>query len=156
MVEVETVSIVFTGLSISLAAFYYIMTLRNAQRTQQQQLETRQAQLFRDLLKTQEDYGFIKMFQELFYEWSFTDFNDFMAKYSNDVDARTKMTIIFGYLEGIGIMMRRGLISPDLVYEFNYNTIIGFWERYALIVEGGVRCLTHHNSMSQLSGSMVR
>jgi len=34
MVTVETVSIVFTGLSISLAAFYYISTLRNAQRNQ--------------------------------------------------------------------------------------------------------------------------
>jgi hypothetical protein len=46
MVSVETISIVFTGLSVSLAAFYYISTLRNAQKTQQIQLETRLAQMF--------------------------------------------------------------------------------------------------------------
>jgi hypothetical protein len=37
---------VFTGLSVSLAAFYYINTLRNAQRTQEMQLENRQVQIF--------------------------------------------------------------------------------------------------------------
>ena len=44
MVTVETVSIVFTALSISLAAFYYINTLRNTQRNQQLAMETRKAQ----------------------------------------------------------------------------------------------------------------
>ena len=53
MVTVETISIVFTGLSISLAAFYYISTLRNAQRTQQMQLETRQAQLFMSFVSSE-------------------------------------------------------------------------------------------------------
>ena len=53
MVTIETISIVFTGISISLAAFYYINTLKNAQRArdlslkaQEQASETRQAQLF--------------------------------------------------------------------------------------------------------------
>jgi predicted acyl esterase len=49
MVTIETISIVFTGLSISLAAFYYISILRNAQKTQQLQLETRQAELYMKL-----------------------------------------------------------------------------------------------------------
>ncbi|MCW4020706.1 MAG: hypothetical protein NWF14_05720 [Candidatus Bathyarchaeota archaeon] len=39
MVSVETISIVFTGLSVSLAAFYYISTLRNANRMRELTLE---------------------------------------------------------------------------------------------------------------------
>ena len=38
MVTVETISIVFTGLSISLAAFYYISTLRNAEKSRKREL----------------------------------------------------------------------------------------------------------------------
>lgn len=136
MAQIENLPLVLTGLGLTASILYYTMTLRNANKTQQQQLETRQAQLFRDLLKTQESYEFAKMFQEIFYDWTFTDFQDFMNKYSKDTESRTKMTIIFGYLEGMGIMMRRGLISPDLVYEYHYNTVTGFWEKYAPVVEG--------------------
>jgi hypothetical protein len=72
------------------------------------------------------------MFQEIFYDWSWSDFDDYMAKYGkSNIDARTKMTVVFGFFEGLGIMVRRGLINADLVYEFNYNSIIGFWERYS-------------------------
>ena len=52
MFDYQTVSIVFTGISVSLAAFYYIMTLRNTQKnqelarkTQEHALETRRTQL---------------------------------------------------------------------------------------------------------------
>jgi len=41
IVAIETIPIVFTGISISLAAFYYINNLRNNQRNQQMQLEPR-------------------------------------------------------------------------------------------------------------------
>ena len=46
MVDFQTISIVFTGLSISKAAFYYISALRNSRMTQEHALETRQAQLY--------------------------------------------------------------------------------------------------------------
>lgn len=143
LVVLQSLSYIAGALGVCIAAIYYVITLRINQKTQelslktqQQNLETRQAQLFRDLLKTHEGYEFTKIFQEIFWDWSFNDFEDFMAKYSKDTESRTKSTIIFGYLEGMGIMMRRGLISPDLVYEYYYNTIIGFWEKYAPIVEG--------------------
>lgn len=49
MIDYQTISVVFTGISVSLAAFYYINTLRNAQRNQKLTLETRRAQMFMGL-----------------------------------------------------------------------------------------------------------
>ena len=49
MVDVQTISIVFAGLSIGVAAIYYTLTLRNTQRAQQIQIDTRQAQLFMNI-----------------------------------------------------------------------------------------------------------
>ena len=138
---IQPVSQVAAAIGVCVAAIYYVMVLREQRRNTKLTLETRQAQVFRDFHKTMESYEFTKMFQEIFYDWNWVDFNDFMAKYGkNDIDARTKMTIVFGYFEGIGIMTRRGLISVDLVYEFYYNTIIAFWEKYAVIV-GGLRVM---------------
>ncbi len=131
----QSVSYIAGALGVCIAAVYYVMNLRVQQDNMKNTLETRQAQLFKEFLKTQESYEFSKMFQEIFYDWSWRDFDEYMSKYGKtNIDARTKMTVVFGFFEGLGIMVRRGLISADLVYEFNYNSIIGFWERYSPIV----------------------
>jgi hypothetical protein len=149
--EIQAAYYMVAATGVLVAAVFYILNLRVSQKNQeismknqelslkaqQQAAETRQAQLFKEFLKTQESYEFTKMFQEVFYDWSWVDFDDFMAKYGKgSLDARTKMTVVFNFFEGLGIMVRRGLISADLVYEFNYNSIIGFWEKYSLVVVG--------------------
>lgn len=65
MISIETVSIVFTGLSISLAAFYYINTLRNTQRNQQLAMETRKAQHYMQLLQTASTDDFLRRTVEM-------------------------------------------------------------------------------------------
>ena len=46
MVSLEVVAILLSGISISASLFYYSSVLQNANKTQKQQLKTRQAQLF--------------------------------------------------------------------------------------------------------------
>jgi hypothetical protein len=46
MVQIEYLPIVLTGIGIIVSILYYTSVLRNANKTQQQQLDTRQAQLF--------------------------------------------------------------------------------------------------------------
>ncbi len=142
LAEIQAAYYMVAATGVLVAAVYYIINIRTTRKTQElalksqeQTLETRQAQLFKEFLKTQESYEFTRTFQELFYDWSWTDYDDFMKKYGlGSLDSRTKMTIVFGFFEGLGIMVRRGLISVDLVYEFNYNSLIGFWEKYSEIV----------------------
>ena len=80
MVDAQTVSIVFAGLSIGLAAIYYMMTLRNSQKAQQLQLETRQAQLFMQIYYTWSSSETINIRKEL-RTWTWTDYDDFIQKY---------------------------------------------------------------------------
>ncbi len=105
MVSVETVSIVFTGLSVSLVAFYYISTLRNAQKTQQLALESRQTQIF------------MQIYQQLNSEESFTtwaelmnlevaDYEEFLRKYDSVVNPKFfgKRTNIWWHYNTIGVL----------------------------------------------------
>ncbi len=46
MIDYSTLAIVLTGLGLTASILYYTMVLRNANKTQQLALETRQAQLF--------------------------------------------------------------------------------------------------------------
>lgn len=134
MVTVETVSIVFTGLSISLAAFYYISTLRNAQRTQQLQLETRQAQLFMQIYSTITDENFNKMVNEVLnYQWE--DYDDYYNKYWRNPDARSKLGALANYYEGVGVLVKRGLIDVSFVDDLMSGGIMLYWEHFHDVVE---------------------
>jgi hypothetical protein len=131
MVEIETISIVFTGLSISLAAFYYISTLRNTRKNQELQLETRQAQLFMPIYSTYQSEDHIKAFSEVM-QWEWEDYDDYMAKYGSEVNPEAYLMYrkVFGFLEGLGVLVRRGLIDPSLVDDLMSGAILSYWEKF--------------------------
>jgi hypothetical protein len=113
MVTVETVSIVFTGLSISLAALYYVMTLRNTN-------ITRQAQLFMQLYNRWDSSEFVKF-------WF--DFQDKeISDYESDKEYAVAFRALARFIEGIGVLVKRNLIDITLVDDLMSANIIDFWE----------------------------
>ncbi len=133
VVTVETISIVFTGLSVSLAAFYYISTLRNAQRTQQLTLETRQAQLFMQIYDRWSSREITEMEFE-FRNWEWDEYDDFERKYS-DIKSTSLRAVLGKYYEGIGVLIKRGLIDPTLVDDLMSSAILNYWEKWGPVVE---------------------
>jgi hypothetical protein len=129
MVSIETISIVFTGLSVSLAAFYYISTLRNAQRTQQLQLETRQAQLFMQIYQQFISKDFKLSYLDIINNWSWDDFDDFIRKYVADIENNSKWDIVGSFFEGIGVLVKRGLVNPALVDDLMSGHTLMSWEK---------------------------
>lgn len=131
MVDVD-ISIIFAGLSIAASIVYYASVLMNANKTQQMQLETRQAQLFLNIFNVYASKQFQKDSEELMQVWNWTDYDDFFAKYGPDVDpeAHAIWDSICTWLEGLGVLVKRGLIDPELVYDIMYGFIINFWERH--------------------------
>ncbi len=136
MVSVETISIVFTGLSISLAAFYYISTLRNAQRTQQQQLETRQAQLLMQIYSRLDTPEKSRAFTDIF-TWEFTDFEDYLTKYDplKKPEEEYKLAGLVIYFEGIGTMVKEGFIDIHQVATLIGGAAVRFWSKFDPIKE---------------------
>ena len=117
MVDYSTLSIIFTGLSISIAAFYYISTLRNTKKNQELQLETRQTQLFmhfNDKFESRRD-----VWNEIKDEWSWNDYDDFMRKYGPESNAEEwmKFLSIAGLFEQIGVLAKHGSVDVKLIYD---------------------------------------
>ena len=129
MVTVETLSIVFTGLSISLAAFYYINTLRNAQKTQQLQLETRQAQLFMQLYNRLRDDTKDLDVNKSFLDVEIESSEDFMKLWRTDEDFGKALDIMGAFYEGIGVMVREKYIPIRLIALQWSGLTQGFWKK---------------------------
>ena len=141
MVDYQTISIVFTGLSISLAAFYYISTLRNSQRNQelalkaqQQQLETRQAQLFMQIYNQWNTTEFGLQYEKcMSMDW--TDYEDFENIYMNNAEEVNRFRMIARFFEGVGVLVHRDLIDVTLVDDLFSGEMTRFWEKFEPMVK---------------------
>ena len=133
MASFEFLAIILTGLGLTASIFYYANILRNANRTQQMQLETRQAQLFMGFHTAWHNTDFYREMIEVAFLWKYEDYDDFMNKYwmTSNPEAFTLWGRAESYLEGMGVMMKRGLLDPSLMDDLMSGYIIAMWEKYA-------------------------
>lgn len=138
MVDAQTLSIVFAGLSIGIAAIYYTMTLRNSQRTQQLTLENRNAQL---LMRIYDKYTETELMRQqleiIAHKWS--DIDDFWENYGpySNPEYYTMFGRLAYYFDGIGVMLKRGLVDKDAIYDLMGEHILQYWSHpYGPLIPG--------------------
>lgn len=88
MVDAQTFGVLVTAVSVSVAAVYYVMTLRVQQTNMKHTLETRQAQFFIQFY--QNGFGTVeglkRWIEILHYE--FKDYDEFEEKYGSENNLR--------------------------------------------------------------------
>jgi hypothetical protein len=136
-VNLQTISYLIAALSFAVTCAYYIMNLNNNKKNQeltlkaqQQNLETRQAQLFMQIYSNFYSDPIQKARNEVA-KWSYRDFDDFQSKYSYDVNpvaSQLNSSLSF-FFEGIGVLVLRGLVDPSLVDDLMSGPIISYWEK---------------------------
>jgi hypothetical protein len=127
MVDVQTVSIILTGIGIIGAIVYYTLTLRSANRT-------RQAQLFMQIYSQWYSKELCRQFEILMnMEW--TDFDDFNRKMVSDIEYATALRMVSRFFEGVGLYVKRGLIDVTMV-----DDLMSGGEKYrSIMVEARVQ-----------------
>jgi hypothetical protein len=131
MIDIQTMLTYLTLISVPVGVVYHIITLRNQSRN-------RQAQLFMSIYKeTQTKEAQI----------DFLDFDTIIMSSADDWiklrEDREKFMVLasrLSYYEGIGVLVREGLIDVGLVAKLSSGNIIWFWERY----RDGVMALREH------------
>ena len=88
MVDVQTIGVLVTAASVTVAAIYYIMTLRATQRNMKTTLETRQAQFLMSLYQRWSDSEYQDNWFFTMFKMSWSDYEDFTKKYPADSIAR--------------------------------------------------------------------
>jgi hypothetical protein len=155
MIELATlqaVSYIMGSLGVFVAAVYYVLNIQNNRRNQEmairnqelslkaqeQALETRQTQIFMDLYKTIASKEFMMDLEHILFNLDFKDREDYYRKYGSDVDPieHSKVDFMLSYYQGIGLLVKRRLIDPELVYKLMRYGIIAFWEKIKPVVEG--------------------
>ena len=134
MVSLEVIAILLSGISISASLFYYANVLQNSNKTQKQQLETRQAQFFMSVYRDHVTKENISDWTEMVQEWKWTDYDDYWDKYGSVHESGVKFGSYINRLEGLGVLVKRGLIDANLLYDLNYGSIIMMWNKFLPII----------------------
>lgn len=138
MVQIENLPLIFTGLSITASIVYYASVLRNANTTQQHQLETRQAQLFMQIFNHYVSSEFRGALNEI-EKWDWTTFEDFWENYGDPIrypDNYTAFSKVGMFYEGLGTLVSQGLIDVGMISEFFGGLFIDWYDKWTTVYDG--------------------
>ena len=131
MIELSVIRDLVTIFGVIAGFSYYVLTERANQKTQKQQLETRQAQLLMQIYDRVNNRGFTIDWAETTYFWNWTDNEDYWKKYGTNLEEYPKLKNIIDTYEGIGVILKNKLVEPKLIYGvLNVNPIL-YWEKFS-------------------------
>ncbi len=144
MVEITYQMVLSTLQTVGLLVgiFYYVTTLRNAQKTrelalksQEQALETRQAQLFMQIYQDMSSPEHYKRTNEL-YSMEWEDWDDYDRKYGseNNPENYALRFSTWSRINGVGLLVKDGLIDVGRVHDLMRTTILWQWEKFRDII----------------------
>ena len=148
MVQIENLPLVLTGLGLTASVLYYTMVLRNSNKAQQLQLETRQVQLFQTFLDkiTTEMWT---IHQKVLREWTWETPKDFYTKYGYPFEPNTefwKLSQLLTVYESMGVLLNKGVFEIQLMYDMVGPNPYYLWEKLEPIIddfrlnhEGGIK-----------------
>jgi hypothetical protein len=128
LVDLQTVGLLVTATSVTIAAAYYIITLRMSQRNIKTTLDTRQAQLFMNTFQVTYTNDWLDALRKLF-TIELRDLKDYEAIQRGDEQYKA-FYIVAQYLEGVGVLVRENLVDIRLVAELNSGIILWWWGKF--------------------------
>jgi len=134
MVEITYQMVLSTLQTIALIVgiAYYLIIMRNSQRNQQIQIETRQAQLFMQIYDHYNDREFAKMVQEPLNVWKWEDVDDGWEKYGpeTNIEASSTWISVFNYFKGVGVLVKRNQMDISVVHDLLSSFLVPIWEKW--------------------------
>jgi hypothetical protein len=122
VVDIQTVSIAIASASIVIAVVYYILQIQHQKKMRETDLIMRTQPMFSISYKEWREYM-------LHMPMDHEDYDDFVKKYGSLMSGKPEPeTVLFllSYFEMLGILVKKKLLSFDIVYEFYgmYATIL--------------------------------
>jgi hypothetical protein len=147
MVEITYQMVLSTlqTLALIVGITYYLFIMRNSQRNQElarkaqeHAAETRQAQLFMQMYnRFRED---ITPYELSVFTTKLSGFDEYLEKSKSDEEFRKVVNALFGFYEGLGVIVKKGYMDIELVALMWAGTTRMFYENIVEpIIEGGIK-----------------
>jgi hypothetical protein len=122
MVDLQAIGLAVTATSVVVGIIYYIFTARTT-------LQTRQAQLFMQVYSKWQEKEFNLSKQLVLQEYRCVGIEDY-EEVLKDKEKAANFRVVSTALEGLGVLVKRGLVDVGIVDDMMSGDVIGFWEKY--------------------------
>jgi hypothetical protein len=78
---------------------------------------------------------FKKAWNDIMFVWEWETVDEFIVKYGFGSEEAPKLDLVSTFFEGIGVMVKRGLIDISLVDDLMSGHVTSSWEKYKPIIE---------------------
>ena len=133
MVDVQTVSIVLASASVIAGVVYYALQLRHQTKIRETDLAIRINPLF-NLNAVEFQRAALKVAS-----LEHKGYNDFVKRYGSlatDTPESLAVHTMLNFSEGIGYLLKRNLVSTDLVWTYYGEGFIKVWDKIRPLMEG--------------------
>ena len=131
--DIQTTTVVIAGISVVIGVINSILSNRRANEQRQLQHISQISERFLSS-ELHQDYN------ELIQQWEFTDYNDFVPKYSlttGHFDAFNKLTRVSRFFSFTAELINTNQIDIQFLNQLLEWNIIRFWEKYGPIITQG-------------------
>ena len=128
MVDIQTIGILITATSVTLAAIYYMFTVRINQRNSRIALTN---SIMQTMVTEEAQLRWIELMNM---EW--TDYDDFERKYGSDTNKESyakRMTVWSSY-NVIGNLLKRNVADAEAFYNAGAPLSVFIWEKFKPII----------------------
>jgi len=145
MIELSVIRDIVAIFGVIAGFSYYVLTVRTNRKNQELTLQsqkhstdTREAQLFLNLMNTFTTPENVKIQDEILFNWTYTDYEDWMQKYGPEanIEAFALFDSTTAQLETMGVLVRHELINPVILKDMISGHIVGMWEKYLPVIQG--------------------
>ena len=133
----QIVGVIGTLTAAFIAVRSYINANKRAEEARERELETRQTQLFMSIFQTTTTKEFLTDSEELLHIWKWRDYEDYDTKYGeiNNLVGNGKLNYVMSFFNGVGVLVQKGLIDSELIYDMKRIAIIDIWEKFSPIIK---------------------
>jgi hypothetical protein len=121
--DLQTVSIVVAAASVVIGVIMSMLSLRNY-------AKSRRASIFLDFHK-QADQEFLEVLFEVVGEWSWSDYEEFLAKYGPTTSPKNwaKFVHVGSFFDSMGKLLEEKITDAELIPEALAVTAMAWWEK---------------------------
>jgi hypothetical protein len=114
VVDIQTISVGIASASIVIGVVYYILQIQHQKKMRQTDLIMRTQPMFSISYREWREYM-------LHLPMDFKGYDDFVKKYGSFMSGKPEpetLLMLLSYLDMLGILVKRNLLSMDIVYDF--------------------------------------
>ena len=114
MVDIQTISVGIASASIVIGVVYYILQIQHQKKMRQTDLIMRTQPMFSISYREWREYM-------LHLPMDYKTYDDFVKKYGSFTSGKPEpetLLMLLSYLDMLGILVKRNLLSMDIVYDF--------------------------------------